>query len=254
MELDLNKVYYAYVMKNIDTLIGAFGMEVNYDIALVYEKKENIFVNLKNGEIYKSNLFINGMGTKVVLKNSKIPFKKVLKDNKDKLTLKEVLFIDNKLIAKNINGKIKLYRRNEVKNMEQTFAIIKPDGLENTPQILEMIYNAGLKIKQYEIKQLDEELLKEHYAHIVDKPFYPELKNYMLSKPVVIMILEGDDAVKKYRDLMGPTDSKKANKGTIRGEFGTDITRNAVHGSDSKENAEIEINRFFRKNGKVKIK
>lgn len=138
--------------------------------------------------------------------------------------------------------------------IEQTFAIIKPDGMENTVQILEMIYKAGLKIKKYEVKQLDEELLKEHYAHIVDRPFYPELENYMLSKPVVIMILEGEDAVKKYRDLMGPTDSKKADKGTIRGEFGTDITRNAVHGSDSKENAIIEINRFFKKNNKVKIK
>lgn len=252
MEINLNKVYYAYVMKNIDTIKGAFGVKVGYDIALVYEKCDNEFVNLRTGEAYKSSLFINSMNTKIVLNNSKVAFEKILKDKKHKLSLEEILNIDSNLIVKNVNGKIKLYRKKEQKELEETFALIKPDGIENTAQILEMIYKTGLKIKRYEIKQLDEELLKEHYAHIVDKPFYPELESYMLSKPVVLMILEGEDAVKKYRDLMGPTDSKKAAKGTIRAEFGTDISRNAVHGSDSKENAIIEINRFFKKDHKAK--
>ena len=108
-----------------------------------------------------------------------------------------------------------------------------------------MIYNAGLKIEKYEIRMLDEEILSEHYAHLVNKSFYPNLENYMLSGEVILMILEGIDAVEKFRNLMGPTDSTIAPKGTIRGEFVTDITYNAVHGSDSNTNAQIEINRFF---------
>ena len=113
-----------------------------------------------------------------------------------------------------------------------------------------MIFKAGLKIKKYEVKMLDEEIIDEHYSHLLDKPFYPNLKNYMLSGEVVIMILEGENAVEKLRELMGPTDSTKASKGTIRGEFGTNITYNAIHGSDSKLNAQIEINRFFKQRQK----
>lgn len=129
---------------------------------------------------------------------------------------------------------------------ENTLAIIKPDGVKNAAKIIEMIYDADLIIRKYQIKMLDTEILKEHYAHLVEKPFYPEIEEYMLSGEVIIMILEGVNAVERFRTLMGPTDSSKAEKGTIRGEFGTDISYNAVHGSDSKENAEIEINRFFK--------
>ncbi len=135
---------------------------------------------------------------------------------------------------------------------EKTFAIIKPDGIKNTTKIIEMIYNSGLKIEKYEIRKLNEEILREHYAHIADKPFYPEVEQYMLSSEVVLMILSGEEAVSKFRKLMGPTDSTKAPKGTIRGEFGIDKTRNVVHGSDSKENAEIEIDRFFKQKQKVR--
>ena len=131
------------------------------------------------------------------------------------------------------------------KEIEQTLAIIKPDGIKNITKIIEMIYQKGLCINKYEIRTLDEEILSEHYSHLLDKPFYPKLQEYMMSSEVVLMILEGYNAVEKLRNLMGPTDSTKASKGTIRGEFGTDITYNAIHGSDSKENAEIEINRFF---------
>ena len=136
------------------------------------------------------------------------------------------------------------------KEVENTLAIIKPDGVKNATKIIEMIYKSGLKIKNYEVKMLDKEILSEHYAHLLDKPFYPELESYMLSGEVILMILEGMNAVENFRTLMGPTDSKKAFKGTIRGEFGTDITQNAIHGSDSKENAEIEIERFFRQKQK----
>lgn len=136
------------------------------------------------------------------------------------------------------------------KEIEKTLAIIKPDGIKNISKIIEMIYSSGLVISKYEVRQLDEEILSEHYAHLLDKPFYPMLQEYMMSSEVVLMILEGENAVENLRNLMGPTDSTKAPKGTIRGEFGTDITYNAIHGSDSKENAEIEINRFFKQKQK----
>lgn len=136
------------------------------------------------------------------------------------------------------------------KELERTLAIIKPDGIKNITKIIEMIYNSGLTISKYEVKQLDENVLSEHYSHLLDRPFYPMIEEYMLSSEVVLMILEGENAVENLRNLMGPTDSTKAPKGTIRGEFGTDITYNAIHGSDSKENAEIEINRFFRQKQK----
>lgn len=129
---------------------------------------------------------------------------------------------------------------------ERTLAIIKPDGLKYTSQIIDMIYENGLKIAKYDVRLLDEDILKEHYSHLIDKPFYPALRDYMMSGPVAIMVLEGKYAVNKFRTLMGPTDASKAPKNTIRGLFGTDITRNAIHGSDSIENAEIEINRFFK--------
>lgn len=134
--------------------------------------------------------------------------------------------------------------------IERTLAIIKPDGMKNATKIIEMIYKSGLKIETYDIRKIDSEILKEHYAHLIDKPFYYELEQYMTSTEVIIMILTGRNAVSKFRELMGPTDSLKAPKGTIRGEFGTDVRYNAIHGSDSKENAEIEINRFFRQKQK----
>ena len=131
--------------------------------------------------------------------------------------------------------------------IENTLAIIKPDGVKNIMEIIEMFYKNDLKIEEYKITKLNEELLSEHYSHLVDKPFYPILKEYMLSGEVILMILSGKNAVDKLRTLMGPTDSKKASKDTIRGKFGTDVTMNVIHGSDSKENAIIEINRFFKK-------
>lgn len=135
-------------------------------------------------------------------------------------------------------------------NTENTLAIIKPDGVEHAVEIIDMIYKSGLKIEKYHIRKLDEEILKEHYSHLLDKPFYPTIENYMLSGNVIIMILKGENAVSKLRNLMGPTDSTKANNSTIRGKFGTDITYNAIHGSDSIENAQVEINRFFKQKEK----
>jgi nucleoside-diphosphate kinase len=84
-----------------------------------------------------------------------------------------------------------------------------------------------------------------HYAHVSDRPFYPELKSFMQSSPVVIIAFSGENAVTRVRDLIGPTDSRKAAKGTIRGDFGKDTMFNLVHGSDSPENALTELKRFF---------
>lgn len=133
----------------------------------------------------------------------------------------------------------------EILSASKTFAIIKPDGMKNIEKIIEMIYKSGLKIDNFEVRLLDENIIDEHYSHLLDKPFYPKLKNYMMSGEVALMVLSGDNAVEKLRELMGPTDSTRAEPNTIRGKFGTDITYNAIHGSDSKESAEAEINRFF---------
>ena len=89
-------------------------------------------------------------------------------------------------------------------------------------------------------------LLREHYAHVASKPFYPEIEQFMSSQPVIMMALQGEGIVQKVRDLLGPTDSRKAAKGTIRGDFGTEMMKNVVHASDSDENAKIELARFFK--------
>jgi len=89
-------------------------------------------------------------------------------------------------------------------------------------------------------------VLREHYAHVADKPFYPEIEKFMASRPVIVMALEGDSIVQRVRDLLGPTDSRKAPKGTIRGDYGTEMMKNVVHASDSDENARIEVARFFK--------
>jgi nucleoside-diphosphate kinase len=89
-------------------------------------------------------------------------------------------------------------------------------------------------------------LLAEHYAHIADKPYYPPLVEFMLSSPVVVMALQAEDAVARVRAMLGPTDSRKAEKGTIRGDFGTDGRVNILHASDSPDNGLAEIARFFK--------
>jgi nucleoside-diphosphate kinase len=93
--------------------------------------------------------------------------------------------------------------------------------------------------------RLTPKLLREHYAHVAHMPFYPEIEKFMSSRPVVVMALQGPSVVSRVRDLLGPTDSRKAAKGTIRGDFGTEMMRNVVHASDSVPNAKIELERFF---------
>jgi nucleoside-diphosphate kinase len=92
----------------------------------------------------------------------------------------------------------------------------------------------------------DASLLQEHYAHIASKPFFPEVENFMKCTPLIALAVAGNNVVERVRDLLGPTDSTKAPKGTIRGDFGVTVMKNVAHASDSLENAAIELNRFFK--------
>jgi nucleoside-diphosphate kinase len=112
-------------------------------------------------------------------------------------------------------------------------------------KVLDMIETSGLRIVAGRITHLTDEQAGRFYAVHKERPFFGDLKRFMTSGPVFVGVLEGDDAVKRWRDLMGPTDSKKAPKGTVRGEFGTDVEKNASHGSDAPETARAEIAFFF---------
>jgi nucleoside-diphosphate kinase len=134
--------------------------------------------------------------------------------------------------------------------MQKTFIIFKPDCMEqrHVGSVLDRFERAGFQIIGAKMIRLSPEKLREHYAHVADKPFYPEIERFMSSRPVIAMALQGDNIVARVRELLGPTDSRKAAKGTIRGDFGTDMMVNVVHASDSEENGQIEIERFFSPN------
>ena len=131
--------------------------------------------------------------------------------------------------------------------MERSLVIIKPDGVEKgiTGEIIRRFENAGLCIERLKMIKIERDLACRHYYEHKDKPYFERLINYITSDRSVIMILKGNDAIIKIREIMGPTDSKKAEPGTIRGDFGTDVTINVVHGSDSPESANREIKLFF---------
>jgi nucleoside-diphosphate kinase len=131
--------------------------------------------------------------------------------------------------------------------METTLILFKPDAIKKriVGQVLSRFESAGLRISGLKKLKFDDALLKEHYAHIADKPFFPEVQQFMQQTPVIALALAGDNAVARVRDLLGPTDSKKAAKGTIRGDFGVDVMVNVCHASDSAETAKAELKRFF---------
>ena len=112
--------------------------------------------------------------------------------------------------------------------------------------VLQRFEKAGFHIRGCKMLRLENTLLREHYAHIASKPFFPEVETFMESTPVIAVALEAIGAVEKVRTLLGPTDSKKADKGTIRGDFGVDVMVNVVHASDSLEAARVELARFFK--------
>ncbi len=132
---------------------------------------------------------------------------------------------------------------------DMTFAIIKPDAVaaNNTGHIIQRILDNGFKIRAMKMLHLSSKQAEGFYAVHRERPFFASLVQFMTSGPVVVLALEKENAVAEWRNLMGPTNSKEAAKGTIRGDFGTDIERNASHGSDSKENAAIELSYFFNK-------
>ncbi len=131
---------------------------------------------------------------------------------------------------------------------ERTLSIIKPDavGKNHIGDIISRFEKAGLQVIAAKMKHLSVKDAEGFYAVHKERPFFRDLVNFMITGPVLIMVLEGNGAVLKNRDIMGATDPKKASPGTIRADFATTIDENAVHGSDSTENAAIEIAYFFK--------
>ena len=135
-------------------------------------------------------------------------------------------------------------------NTEQTLSIIKPDAVERNldDKIKSIFINKGFKIVKEKKIKLEKEDAEKFYKVHETKPFYNDVCEYLSSGPVVVMVLEKEDAILANRKIMGATDPKKAEEGTIRKEFGISIDKNSVHGSDSIDNAKIEINFFFKTN------
>lgn len=131
--------------------------------------------------------------------------------------------------------------------MEETLVLLKPDCLEGRKcgEVLKRFEEAGFDVFGVKMMRLSDEILREHYSHLADKPFFPEIQGFMQSSPVVAIAMRGENAITRVRDMVGPTDSTIANKGTIRGDFGFDKMRNVVHASDSAENGQAELKRFF---------
>jgi nucleoside-diphosphate kinase len=131
--------------------------------------------------------------------------------------------------------------------MERSLVLIKPDAMERglAGAIIGRLQSQGLKLIAIKMLHLDRELAGRHYAVHKEKPFFEGLVSYITSAPIVAAVFSGDNAVAAIRKLMGPTDPAKAEAGTIRGDFGIDIERNSVHGSDSPQTAEQEIKLFF---------
>lgn len=131
--------------------------------------------------------------------------------------------------------------------MEQTLIILKPSTISRSlvGDVITRFQRRGLVISGIKMMQLDEAILREHYAHLVERPFFPSLLRSMMATPVIVMALSGKDVVSVVRAMVGATNSRQAAPGTIRGDFGMSGQENIVHASDSVENAQIELKRFF---------
>lgn len=132
-------------------------------------------------------------------------------------------------------------------NMQRTLSIIKPDGVEKNliGEVYRRFEQAGLRVVAARMIQLSEAQAEAFYAVHKERPFYRDLVSYMISGPVMVQVLEGDNAIERHRDIMGATDPKKADKGTIRADFAASIEENVVHGSDGPDTARDEIAFFF---------
>jgi nucleoside-diphosphate kinase len=133
--------------------------------------------------------------------------------------------------------------------VEKSLIIIKPDGVKKRiiGEIISRFEREGLIIERLKMMRINRQLAEKHYNEHKEKIFFNKLIDYIISGPVVVMVISGDDVIGRVRELMGPTDSRIAKKGTIRGDFGDDITANVIHGSDSRQSAEREIKLFFNK-------
>jgi nucleoside-diphosphate kinase len=131
--------------------------------------------------------------------------------------------------------------------IERTFGIVKPDAVAKNAigGVIQMIEAAGLRLLGLRLVKLTQAQAEAFYAVHSARPFFKDLVRFMTSGPCVVMAIEGENAVARYREVMGPTDSTKAPAGTIRQKFGTNIEKNAVHGSDAQETAKVEIGFFF---------
>jgi nucleoside-diphosphate kinase len=131
--------------------------------------------------------------------------------------------------------------------IESTLLIIKPDAVRRglVGEILRRVESKGLRIAEMRMSTIERELAEAHYDEHRDKPFFEELVGFISSGPVVVARIEGENAIEVWRSMMGPTDPKDAPAGTVRGDFGTVITENLVHGSDSPASAERELQLFF---------
>lgn len=131
---------------------------------------------------------------------------------------------------------------------ERTLIIIKPDAIQRnlTADIISRFEKKGLKLIGMKMMSIEDTLIREHYSHHVEKPFFSDLKNFMQSTPVIVMVWEGVEVVKMSRQIIGATSGREADIGTIRGDLSNSLSRNIVHGSDSPENAQAEIKRFFK--------
>ena len=132
--------------------------------------------------------------------------------------------------------------------METTLILFKPDCVlkGHCGDVLQRFEKAGFRIRGCKMMQLSKEILGEHYAHIAAKPFFPEVEEFMQSSQVIAVALAAEGVIEKVRALVGPTDSKKAPAGTIRGDYGVDVMVNIVHASDSLGAAKVELARFFK--------
>ncbi len=131
--------------------------------------------------------------------------------------------------------------------LERTFAIIKPNAVRNghIGEIFSAIEREGFTIHGLRMVQLNKELIKGFYIDHVQKDFYNDLQAFMLEGPVILMVLEGDNVIARWRQIMGATNPTKAEVGTLRRKFGEDVTKNAVHGSDAPATADREVHYFF---------
>jgi len=131
--------------------------------------------------------------------------------------------------------------------MQKTFLMVKPDGVQRNliGEIVHTFEKKGFKLAAAKLMNISEDLAKQHYGEHADKPFFKELVDFITSGPVFAMVWEGEDVIKTARQMMGATNPLEAQPGTIRGDYGVTVGKNIIHGSDSEESAEREINLFF---------